>query len=135
MMIFQNIIIEVVSLRFFCLGIYVYWFNVMLNFEKVGVVMILGFQEIDILGVYIFYEVSDFQFLVFSDNKQLWDLIDSVVKLEKFIFIDVVEEKGCFVNGGQINGLKFEFQRENWGVQCSIDSLVVVVGVVLFLWG
>lgn len=134
-MIFQNIIIEVVSLRFFCLGIYVYWFNVMLNFEKVGVVMILGFQEIDILGVYIFYEVSDFQFLVFSDNKQLWDLMDSVVKLEKFIFIDVVEEKGCFVNGGQINGLKFEFQRENWGVQFSIDSLVVVVGVVLFLWG
>lgn len=134
-MIFQNIIIEVVSLRFFCLGIYVYWFNVMLNFEKVGVVMILGFQEIDILGVYIFYEVSDFQFLVFSDNKQLWDLMDSVVKLEKFIFIDVVEEKGCFVNGGQINGLKFEFQRENWGVQYSIDSLVVVVGVVLFLWG
>lgn len=134
-MIFQNIIIEVVSLRFFCLGIYVYWFNVMLNFEKVGVVMILGFQEIDILGVYIFYEVSDFQFLVFSDNKQLWDLMGSVVKLEKFIFIDVVEEKGCFVNGGQINGLKFEFQRENWGVQYSIDSLVVVVGVVLFLWG
>lgn len=134
-MIFQNIIIEVVSLRFFCLGIYVYWFNVMLNFEKVGVVMILGFQEIDILGVYIFYEVSDFQFLVFSDNKQLWDLIESVVKLEKFIFIDVVEEKGCFVNGGQINGLKFEFQRENWGIQYSIDSLVVVVGVVLFLWG
>lgn len=134
-MIFQNIIIEVVSLRFFCLGIYVYWFNVMLNFEKVGVVMILGFQEIDILGVYIFYEVSDFQFLVFSDNKQLWDLMDSVVKLEKFIFIDVVEEKGCFVNGGQINGLKFEFQRENLGVQYSIDSLVVVVGVVLFLWG
>lgn len=134
-MIFQNIIIEVVSLRFFCLGIYVYWFNVMLNFEKVGVVMILGFQEIDILGVYIFYEVSDFQFLVFSDNKQLWDLMDSVVKLEKFIFIDVVEVKGCFVNGGQINGLKFEFQRENWGVQYSIDSLVVVVGVVLFLWG
>lgn len=134
-MIFQNIIIEVVSLRFFCLGIYVYWFNVMLNFEKVGVVMILGFQEIDILGVYIFYEVSDFQFLVFSDNKQLWDLMDSVVKLEKFIFIDVVEEKGCFVNGGQINGLKFEFQRENWGIQYSIDSLVVVVGVVLFLWG
>lgn len=134
-MIFQNIIIEVVSLRFFCLGIYVYWFKVMLNFEKVGVVMILGFQEIDILGVYIFYEVSDFQFLVFSDNKQLWDLMDSVVKLEKFIFIDVVEEKGCFVNGGQINGLKFEFQRENWGVQYSIDSLVVVVGVVLFLWG
>lgn len=134
-MIFQNIIIEVVSLRFFCLGIYVYWFNVMLNFEKVGVVMILGFQEIDILGVYIFYEVSDFQFLVFSDNKQLWDLMDSVVKVEKFIFIDVVEEKGCFVNGGQINGLKFEFQRENWGVQYSIDSLVVVVGVVLFLWG
>lgn len=134
-MIFQNIIIEVVSLRFFCLGIYVYWFNVMLNFEKVGVVMILGFQEIDILGVYIFYEVSDFQFLVFSDNKQLWDLMDSVVQLEKFIFIDVVEEKGCFVNGGQINGLKFRFQRENWGVQCSIDSLVVVVGVVLFLWG
>lgn len=134
-MIFQNIIIEVVSLRFFCLGIYVYWFNVMLNFEKVGVVMILGFQEIDILGVYIFYEVSDFQFLVFSDNKLLWDLMDSVVKLEKFIFIDVVEEKGCFVNGGQINGLKFEFQRENWGVQYSIDSLVVVVGVVLFLWG
>lgn len=134
-MIFQNIIIEVVSLRFFCLGIYVYWFNVMLNFEKVGVVMILGFQEIDILGVYIFYEVSDFQFLVFSDNKQLWDLMDSVVKLEKFIFIDVVEEKGCFVNGGQINGLEFEFQRENWGVQYSIDSLVVVVGVVLFLWG
>lgn len=134
-MIFQNIIIEVVSLRFFCLGIYVYWFNVMLNFEKVGVVMILGFQEIDILGVYIFYEVSDFQFLVFSDNKQLWDLMDSVVKLEKFIFIDVVEEGGCFVNGGQINGLKFEFQRENWGVQYSIDSLVVVVGVVLFLWG
>lgn len=134
-MIFQNIIIEVVSLRFFCLGIYVYWFNVMLNFEKVGVVMILGFQEIDILGVYIFYEVSDFQFLVFSDNKQLWDLMDSVVQLEKFIFIDVVEEKGCFVNGGQINGLKFEFQRENWGVQYSIDSLVVVVGVVLFLWG
>lgn len=134
-MIFQNIIIEVVSLRFFCLGIYVYWFNVMLNFEKVGVVMILGFQEIDILGVYIFYEVSDFQFLVFSDNKQLWDLMDSVVKVEKFIFIDVVEEKGCFVNGGQINGLKFEFQRENWGIQYSIDSLVVVVGVVLFLWG
>lgn len=134
-MIFQNIIIEVVSLRFFCLGIYVYWFNVMLNFEKVGVVMILGFQEIDILGVYIFYEVSDFQFLVFSDNKLLWDLMESVVKLEKFIFIDVVEEKGCFVNGGQINGLKFEFQRENWGVQYSIDSLVVVVGVVLFLWG
>lgn len=134
-MIFQNIIIEVVSLRFFCLGIYVYWFNVMLNFEKVGVVMILGFQEIDILGIYIFYEVSDFQFLVFSDNKQLWDLMDSVVKLEKFIFIDVVEVKGCFVNGGQINGLKFEFQRENWGVQYSIDSLVVVVGVVLFLWG
>lgn len=134
-MIFQNIIIEVVSLRFFCLGIYVYWFNVMLNFEKVGVVMILGFQEIDILGVYIFYEVSDFQFLVFSDNKQLWDLMDSVVNLKKFIFIDVVEEKGCFVNGGQINGLKFEFQRENWGVQYSIDSLVVVVGVVLFLWG
>lgn len=134
-MIFQNIIIEVVSLRFFCLGIYVYWFNVMLNFEKVGVVMILGFQEIDILGVYIFYEVSDFQFLVFSDNKQLWDLMDSVVKLDKFIFIDVVEEGGCFVNGGQINGLKFEFQRENWGVQYSIDSLVVVVGVVLFLWG
>lgn len=134
-MIFQNIIIEVVSLRFFCLGIYVYWFNVMLNFEKVGVVMILGFQEIDILGVYIFYEVSDFQFLVFSDNKQLWDLMDSVVKLEKFIFIDVVEEGGCFVNGGQINGLKFRFQRENWGVQYSIDSLVVVVGVVLFLWG
>lgn len=134
-MIFQNIIIEVVSLRFFCLGIYVYWFNVMLNFEKVGVVMILGFQEIDILGIYIFYEVSDFQFLVFSDNKQLWDLMDSVVKLEKFIFIDVVEEGGCFVNGGQINGLKFEFQRENWGVQYSIDSLVVVVGVVLFLWG
>lgn len=134
-MIFQNIIIEVVSLRFFCLGIYVYWFNVMLNFEKVGVVMILGFQEIDILGVYIFYEVSDFQFLVFSDNKQLWDLMGSVVKLEKFIFIDVVEEGGCFVNGGQINGLKFEFQRENWGVQYSIDSLVVVVGVVLFLWG
>lgn len=134
-MIFQNIIIEVVSLRFFCLGIYVYWFNVMLNFEKVGVVMILGFQEIDILGVYIFYEVSDFQFLVFSDNKLLWDLMDSVIKLEKFIFIDVVEEKGCFVNGGQINGLKFEFQRENWGVQYSIDSLVVVVGVVLFLWG
>lgn len=134
-MIFQNIIIEVVSLRFFCLGIYVYWFNVMLNFEKVGVVMILGFQEIDILGIYIFYEVSDFQFLVFSDNKQLWDLMDSVVKLEKFIFIDVVEEKGCFVNGGQINGLKFEFQRENLGVQYSIDSLVVVVGVVLFLWG
>lgn len=134
-MIFQNIIIEVVSLRFFCLGIYVYWFNVMLNFEKVGVVMILGFQEIDILGVYIFYEVSDFQFLVFSDNKQLWDLMNSVVKLEKFIFIDVVEEKGCFVNGGQINGLKFEFQRENLGVQYSIDSLVVVVGVVLFLWG
>lgn len=134
-MIFQNIIIEVVSLRFFCLGIYVYWFNVMLNFEKVGVVMILGFQEIDILGVYIFYEVSDFQFLVFSDNKQLWDLMDSVVKLEKFIFIDVVEEKGCFVNDGQINGLKFEFQRENWGIQYSIDSLVVVVGVVLFLWG
>lgn len=134
-MIFQNIIIEVVSLRFFCLGIYVYWFNVMLNFEKVGVVMILGFQEIDILGVYIFYEVSDFQFLVFSDNKLLWDLMDSVIKLEKFIFIDVVEEGGCFVNGGQINGLKFEFQRENWGVQYSIDSLVVVVGVVLFLWG
>lgn len=134
-MIFQNIIIEVVSLRFFCLGIYVYWFNVMLNFEKVGVVMILGFQEIDILGVYIFYEVSDFQFLVFSDNKQLWDLMDSVVKLEKFIFIDVVEVGGCFVNGGQKNGLKFEFQRENWGVQYSIDSLVVVVGVVLFLWG
>lgn len=97
--------------------------------------MILGFQEIDILGVYIFYEVSDFQFLVFSDNKQLWDLMDSVVKLEKFIFIDVVEEKGCFVNGGQINGLKFRFQKENWGVQYSIDSLVVVVGVVLFLWG
>lgn len=134
-MIFQNIIIEVVSLRFFCLGIYVYWFNVMLNFEKVGVVMILGFQEIDILGVYIFYEVSDFQFLVFSDNKLLWDLMNSVIKLEKFIFIDVVEEGGCFVNGGQINGLKFEFQRENWGVQYSIDSLVVVVGVVLFLWG
>lgn len=134
-MIFQNIIIEVVSLRFFCLGIYVYWFNVMLNFEKVGVVMILGFQEIDILGVYIFYEVSDFQFLVFSDNKQLWDLMDSVVKLEKFIFIDVVEEKGCFGNGGQINGLKCGFQRENWGVQYSIDSLIVVVGVVLFLWG
>lgn len=133
--ILQNITIEAVSPRSSCSGTYVYWLNVTSNFEKAGAVMILGLQETDTPGVYTFHEVSDLQSSAFSDNKQSWDLMDSVVKSEKFTPIDVVEEKGCPVNGGQTNGPKLESQRENRGVQHSIDSLAAAAGAVLFLWG
>lgn len=133
--ILQNITIEAVSRGTSCSGTYVYWVNVTSNFEKAGAVMILGLQETNTSGVYSFHEVSDLQSSAFSDNKESWDLMDSVVKSEKFTPIDVIEEGGCPVNGGQTNGPVLGSQRENRGAQHSIDALAAAAGAVLFLWG
>lgn len=133
--ILQNITIEAVSRGTSCSGTYVYWVNVTSNFEKAGAVMILGLQETNTSGVYSFHEVSDLQSSAFSDNKESWDLMDSVVKSEKFTPIDVIEEGGCPVNGGQTNRPVLGSQRENRGAQHSIDALAAAAGAVLFLWG
>lgn len=133
--ILENITIEAVSRGTACSGTYVYWVNVTSNFEKAGALMILGLQETDTPGVYTFHEVSDLQSSAFSNNKESWNLIDSVVKSEKFTPIDVIEEGGCPVNDGQTNEPKLGSQRENRGVQHSIDALAATAGAVLFLWG